>query len=141
MNSTPDGSRSNSPVDSEPSTTGRSYPENRSIGSGGSGRSSLIEYETSRANPYGPWDRAVEREILRASYNDLDAFRRQNPGVDPVHNPNSLRERLLAYRARANIHRGNFSTGSQEYNNNMSTINSYNNFLTASRPPFLNERV
>jgi len=64
-----------------------------------------------------------------------------NPNGNAIHDPNSLRERLLAYRARANIHSSGLPLDHPENSSNLNIIRQYNSFLANNNPPFLNENV
>lgn len=68
----------------------------------------------------------MEREILRGSYDYRTAWMNRNPGVNAIHTPNTLRERLLAYRARASLHTENIPVSSPDYIANRDIINTYN---------------
>lgn len=92
-------------------------------------------------NPFGLWNRDVERDILRRSYDMHRQWLENNPGGNAIHTPNTIRERLLAYRARAQIHsRGlplDHSTNAQD----VSYIRQYNSFIVNNNPPIFNDTV
>jgi hypothetical protein len=94
-----------------------------------------------RPNPFGLWDRQIEREIIRGSYQIYYQWRENNPNGNAIHDPNTLRERLLAYRARANIHSTGLPLDHPTNTSDLNHIRQYNSFLANNNPPFLNENV
>jgi len=149
MNSSGDGSpSSSSPSRGSPDTTGsitpgRVSPSSRSPSPTGGeiSRSPSPDSIVVRPNPFGLWDRQIERDILRGSYQIYDQWRESNPNGNAIHNPNTLRERLLAYRARANIHSRGLPIDDPTNTSDLNYVRQYNSFLANNNPPFLNENV